>query len=92
MKTKIKELEDAAVAPKAWTMVGEVSYRERPTNSLLAEDLLFDYAAKPAPVITQEYTVSLEDTIKKRISKVCVGFPLLKFTHLFIGRRNHGMT
>lgn len=69
MKEKIKALEDAAVAPKSWTMVGEVSYKERPTNSLLAEDLFFDYSSKPPPIITQERTASLEDIIKQRISK-----------------------
>jgi U3 small nucleolar RNA-associated protein MPP10 len=70
MRQKISELEDAAVAPKSWTMVGEVSLKDRPTNSLLAEDLFFDYSSKPPPVITQERTASLEDTIKQRITKV----------------------
>ena len=70
MRQKISELEDAAVAPKSWAMVGEVSLKDRPTNSLLAEDLFFDYSSKPPPVITQERTASLEDTIKQRIMKV----------------------
>ena len=77
MRQKITALEDAAVAPKAWTMVGEVSLRDRPTNSLLAEDLFFDYSSKPPPVITQERTTSLEDIIKQRINKVFILIPTM---------------
>jgi len=64
---QIEELEMANVGPKDWTLGGEASAKARPLNSLLEEDLEFDHAAKPVPVITQETTETLEDIIKKRI-------------------------
>jgi U3 small nucleolar RNA-associated protein MPP10 len=71
MNATIHSLEDAAVAQKSWTMGGEVNKMERPLNSLLEEDLIFEHATKMAPVITEEVTMSLEDVIKKRIMDVC---------------------
>ncbi|KAJ1967461.1 U3 snoRNP protein, partial [Dimargaris xerosporica] len=67
MAQKIAELEDANVAPKDWTMVGEVDARARPENSLLEQDLEFDSVLRPVPVITAQVTQSLEDLIKNRI-------------------------
>ncbi|KAJ2852153.1 U3 snoRNP protein [Coemansia brasiliensis] len=63
----IGKLEDEAVAPKHWSMIGEVSSNVRPQNSLLAEDMEFDHMQKPVPVITHDATVTLEDIIKRRI-------------------------
>ncbi|KAJ1827567.1 U3 snoRNP protein, partial [Coemansia sp. RSA 2599] len=63
----ISKLEDEAVEKKDWVMTGEVKSNERPKNSLLAEDLDFEYTQKPTPVITQETTQTLEDIIKRRI-------------------------
>ncbi|KAJ2863477.1 U3 snoRNP protein [Coemansia asiatica] len=63
----ISKLEDEAVEKKDWVMTGEVTSTERPKNSLLAEDLDFEYTQKPTPVITQETTQTLEDIIKRRI-------------------------
>ena len=42
MKKKIKELEEANLAPKPWQLGGEVSAAVRPENSLLQEDVEFD--------------------------------------------------
>ncbi|CAI5955983.1 unnamed protein product [Closterium sp. NIES-64] len=39
----------------------------RPKNSALAADLDFEHAARPAPVITEEVTQTIEEIIKKRI-------------------------
>ncbi|ORX88418.1 Mpp10 protein [Basidiobolus meristosporus CBS 931.73] len=63
----ISQLEEENVADKDWTLKGEASVKTRPMNSLLEEDLEFDHASKPAPVITQEVTETLEDMIKRRI-------------------------
>ncbi|KAJ2455754.1 U3 snoRNP protein [Coemansia sp. RSA 2336] len=63
----ISKLEDEAVAPKHWSMTGEVGSNVRPQNSLLEEDLDFDHMQKPVPVITRDATVTLEDVIKRRI-------------------------
>ncbi|KAK9728594.1 U3 snoRNP protein [Basidiobolus ranarum] len=63
----ISQLENENVGAKDWTLMGEASVRTRPVNSLLEEDLEFDHASKPVPVITQEVTETLEDMIKRRI-------------------------
>ncbi|CAG8648342.1 14073_t:CDS:10, partial [Cetraspora pellucida] len=67
VQKRIEQLEMENVADKDWTLMGEVSNKHRPLNSLLEEDLKFDHIVKPAPVITEEVTVKLEDMIKQRI-------------------------
>ncbi|KAL7273619.1 U3 snoRNP protein [Rhizina undulata] len=64
---QIRQLELANVAKKEWTLAGEARANDRPLNSLLEEDLEFERAGKPVPVITQEVTENLEDMIKRRI-------------------------
>ncbi|KAI1126354.1 Mpp10 protein-domain-containing protein [Nemania abortiva] len=64
---EIRRLEAANVAKKDWTMSGEARAIERPMNSLLEEDLDFEHAGKPIPVITPDVNESIEDLIKRRI-------------------------
>ena len=64
---EIRKLEAANVAKKNWAMAGEARAVERPMNSLLEEDLDFEHAGKPVPVITPDVNESIEDLIKRRI-------------------------
>lgn len=67
LRAKIKELEEEAVAPKPWQLLGETKAELRPENALLEEDLVFDHTTRQAPVITEETTRTLEDIIRQRI-------------------------
>ncbi|XP_062170138.1 M phase phosphoprotein 10 [Alnus glutinosa] len=67
LRSTIEQMEKANLDPKAWTMQGEVTAAKRPLNSALEVDLDFEHNVRPAPVITEEVTASLEDLIKKRI-------------------------
>lgn len=64
---EIRKMESELVAKRAWTLSGEASAGSRPMNSLLEEDLDFEHAGKPIPVITEEVSEELEDLIKRRI-------------------------
>ncbi|SPO06630.1 related to U3 snoRNP protein [Cephalotrichum gorgonifer] len=64
---EIRKLEAANVAKRQWTLAGEATAGERPTNSLLEQDLDFEHVGKPVPVITPEVTESIEELIKRRI-------------------------
>ena len=48
-------------------MMGEIKAPQRPENSLLEIDVDVDRSSKPAPIITKEYTSTIEDLIKHRI-------------------------
>ncbi|KAI8999394.1 U3 small nucleolar ribonucleoprotein complex, subunit Mpp10 [Gaertneriomyces semiglobifer] len=67
IQRQIAQLEEDAIGEKPWTMKGEAAAKARPLNSLLAEPLEYEAAAKPVPVITEELTTSLEEVIKQRI-------------------------
>ncbi|XP_064949359.1 M phase phosphoprotein 10-like [Musa acuminata AAA Group] len=67
LHSKIEQMEKANLEPKSWTMQGEVTAAKRPKNSALEVDLDFEHNVRPAPVITEEVTASLEDIIRKRI-------------------------
>ena len=64
---EIRRLEAAAIAKRDWTLSGEARAADRPINSLLEEDLEFERAGKPVPVITQEISEDIEALIKRRI-------------------------
>ncbi|XP_050375803.1 M phase phosphoprotein 10 [Argentina anserina] len=68
-KTEIEQRENAMMDPKTWTMQGEVTATKRPRNSALEVDLDFEHNVRPAPPITEEVTVAVEDMIRKRIEQ-----------------------
>ncbi|KAI9087515.1 hypothetical protein K1719_030385 [Acacia pycnantha] len=67
IREKIAQMEKSNLEPKTWTMQGEVTATKRPVNSALEADLDFEQNVRPAPVITEEVTASIEEIIKKRI-------------------------
>ncbi|CAG8542152.1 10964_t:CDS:2 [Diversispora eburnea] len=67
IKKQIERIEMENIADKDWTLMGEASSKNRPFNSLLEEDFEFDHIDKPVPVVTEELTEKLEETIKRRI-------------------------
>lgn len=64
---EIRRLEAASVAKRDWTLSGEARGADRPLNSLIEEDLDFERAGKPVPVVTAETSEEIEQLIKRRI-------------------------
>ncbi|KAF3954514.1 hypothetical protein CMV_020151 [Castanea mollissima] len=69
LRSQIELMEKEDLKQQDWTMQGEVTAEKRPVNSALEVDLEFDHNVRPAPVITEEVTVALEEIIKERILK-----------------------
>ncbi|KAK4541254.1 hypothetical protein LTR36_008170 [Oleoguttula mirabilis] len=67
LQEEIRKLEAANVAKREWTLSGEARAADRPLNSLLEEDLEFERAGKPIPVITAEVSENIEELIRRRI-------------------------
>ena len=67
LATQIKELEAELIGTKSWDLRGEIKGGDRPENSLLGINADIERASKPAPLVTQEYTTSLEEMILQRI-------------------------
>ena len=69
LKREMAEIEKDLVAQKSWELRGEVRASDRPENSLLEVYVDVEKASKPAPIVTQEYTNTLEDMITRRITE-----------------------
>ncbi|XP_011001512.1 PREDICTED: U3 small nucleolar ribonucleoprotein protein MPP10-like isoform X5 [Populus euphratica] len=67
LQSEIEQMEKSNLEPKTWTMQGEVTAASRPKNSALEVDVDFEHNMRPASVITEEVTATLEDMIKNRI-------------------------
>lgn len=79
LQMQLKDLEEEALAEKAWKLKGEVVGKHRPENSLVktsadatgrTEDVAIDvnYVTNSAPVITEDLTLDLEAVVKQRIA------------------------
>ena len=64
--TKLDKVEDEMVAAKDWIMKGEITAKDRPLNSLLAEHLDFNVSGKAAPKVTKEINNTIESMITQK--------------------------
>lgn len=67
LQETIIRLEEKTLKDAPWQLKGEVDATKRPQNSLLQEVVDFDLTSRPAPIITEETTITLEDIIRRRI-------------------------
>lgn len=57
MTKKIEELEKVALSEKPWQLMGEVTDKTRPENSMLEEDVMFDQCSRTGELHTDlQYT------------------------------------
>lgn len=71
---------------------GQVTAAKRPPNSALEVDLDFEHNVRPAPPITEEVTLAIEDMIRKRIEQVnniCVRYIAEMCFHLISSKFSH---
>eukprot|EP01029_Cantina_marsupialis_P026561 TRINITY_DN7175_c0_g1_i1.p1 TRINITY_DN7175_c0_g1~~TRINITY_DN7175_c0_g1_i1.p1 ORF type:complete len:651 (-),score=286.91 TRINITY_DN7175_c0_g1_i1:128-2080(-) len=71
---------------KDWVMKGEVTEKNRPENSLLEVDLEYKKTMKSKPLVTSEYTETLEDMIKRRIKEESWDDPERKIVEIASGK------
>ncbi|ENN75988.1 U3 small nucleolar ribonucleoprotein protein MPP10 [Dendroctonus ponderosae] len=67
LNRKIEQFEEQAISDQPWPLKGEITGQTRPQNSLLEQVLDFDLTSRPAPVITEQASLQLEDIIRQRI-------------------------
>lgn len=69
LSTQIADLEEELMSAKPWELRGEVKASDRPENSFLELHADIERTSKPAPVVTQAFTSSMEDMIRRRIKE-----------------------